>query len=237
MDHARSPTRAGQSHSDRPTGEGDVAGGGIATGWQTTLDYRLLALSRVQPEIQSVAGIPIDRLRPRPSQIRHREDVSNQMMLTHRQLEVLIIAAVGATNQEIARALGISENSVKNHMYEAMQRLGAKNRTHAAVLLYEAAIYASSLLDLRQRLPVRPIDRNLEQASALVEGPLIEPGMAERWFAAVSLHAAALRDRQPPSRPLNGASYHPSNPPMLHIGRRRNPCRSIRRTVPAPGAP
>ena len=164
--------------------------------------------------------------------------MNKQMMLSQRQLEVLIIAAVGATNQEIARALGISENSVKNHMYEAMQRLGAKNRTHAAVLLYEAAMHSTSLLDLRQRLPVRPVDRNLEQASALVEGPRIEPGMPERWFAAVSLQAAALRDRQPRSRPLNGASYHPSsNPPVSHIGRRRTRCRSSRQVLPAPGAP
>ena len=52
--------------------------------------------------------------------------------LTHRQLEVLRFMAQGNSNKEIARELGISENTVRVHISAIISALDATNRTEAA---------------------------------------------------------------------------------------------------------
>lgn len=56
-----------------------------------------------------------------------------QMMpkLTDREVEVLQLSAAGRTNVDIAILLGIKEATVKMHVKNARERLGALNRTHA----------------------------------------------------------------------------------------------------------
>jgi len=53
--------------------------------------------------------------------------------LTPRELEILQLIVDGHTNQQIARALGISEKTVKTHCSRLFQRLGVTDRTQAAV--------------------------------------------------------------------------------------------------------
>ena len=52
--------------------------------------------------------------------------------LTNRQLEVLRLMAQGNSNKEIARDLGISENTVRVHISAIISALDATNRTEAA---------------------------------------------------------------------------------------------------------
>lgn len=54
--------------------------------------------------------------------------------LTDRQYQVLIHLHKGEPNKIIARALGVTEGTVKVHVRQIMRRLGAANRTQAAVL-------------------------------------------------------------------------------------------------------
>lgn len=51
--------------------------------------------------------------------------------LTERELAVLRLVAGGYSNKEIGRALGISDGTVKNHLTEILQKLDARDRTHA----------------------------------------------------------------------------------------------------------
>ncbi len=53
--------------------------------------------------------------------------------LTPRELEVLQHLAVGLANKEIARALSISEHTVKFHVNSILAKLGAETRTEAVV--------------------------------------------------------------------------------------------------------
>jgi len=53
--------------------------------------------------------------------------------LTPRQLMVLRHLAVGKSNKEIARALGIQEITVKVHLQAIFSRIGVSNRTQAAM--------------------------------------------------------------------------------------------------------
>lgn len=54
--------------------------------------------------------------------------------LTLRQSQVVVLVRGGLTNREIARVLGLSIDTVKTHLREAMKRLGARDRWAATVL-------------------------------------------------------------------------------------------------------
>ena len=54
--------------------------------------------------------------------------------LTARQIEVLHLASRGFSNQDIASVLGISPNSVKDHMKLIFQRLGVSTRSEAVAI-------------------------------------------------------------------------------------------------------
>jgi len=49
--------------------------------------------------------------------------------LTARQREIVMLAANGLSNKEIARRLGLSEGTVKLHLHNVYTRLGIRNRT------------------------------------------------------------------------------------------------------------
>jgi DNA-binding NarL/FixJ family response regulator len=55
--------------------------------------------------------------------------------LSPRQLDVLEQLAMGRSNEEIARSLFISTNTVKFHLRAIYSRLGVHNRAHATLLL------------------------------------------------------------------------------------------------------
>ena len=55
--------------------------------------------------------------------------------LTARQREVLNLLAAGNSNKQIARALGISEGTVKVHVNAAFRTLGVHNRVNATTAL------------------------------------------------------------------------------------------------------
>ncbi len=52
--------------------------------------------------------------------------------LTPREKEVLSLVAGGATNREIAAALTLTENTVKNHLRNILEKLHLENRVQAA---------------------------------------------------------------------------------------------------------
>ena len=53
--------------------------------------------------------------------------------LTDRELEVLRLVARGLANKEIAHQLFISENTVKNHVRNILEKLHLHSRVEAAV--------------------------------------------------------------------------------------------------------
>jgi DNA-binding NarL/FixJ family response regulator len=60
--------------------------------------------------------------------------------LTPRELDVARLVGVGATNQEIAKKLFISESTLKTHVNSIFHRLNIKNRA-------QLAIYANSVFN------------------------------------------------------------------------------------------
>ena len=53
--------------------------------------------------------------------------------LTKREREVLDLVAAGLSNRDIAGTLGISENTVKNHLARVLEKLQARSRMEAVV--------------------------------------------------------------------------------------------------------
>lgn len=78
----------------------------------TALEDRLLQLS----------GFELPEAMPLPSQV----------SLTRREIDVISHVALGATNAEVATALGLTEGTVKAYLKSVFSKLGSTNR-HAAV--------------------------------------------------------------------------------------------------------
>jgi DNA-binding NarL/FixJ family response regulator len=55
--------------------------------------------------------------------------------LSDRQKEIAKLLAKGMTNREIAKALGLSPSTIKNHNEIIYLKIGAENRTQAALIL------------------------------------------------------------------------------------------------------
>jgi two-component system, NarL family, response regulator LiaR len=66
------------------------------------------------------------------------DDHRSEQPLTDREQDVLDLIARGYANKRIARELGISEKTVKNHVSHVLAKLGVSDRTQAA--LYAARV-------------------------------------------------------------------------------------------------
>lgn len=64
--------------------------------------------------------------------------------LTKREIEVLSLVANGLTNEQIGRRLVVSRGTVKAHVEHIISKLGAIDRTHAAVRAVQAGILQSN---------------------------------------------------------------------------------------------
>jgi len=53
--------------------------------------------------------------------------------LSDREMEVLVLVVEGKSNKEIANSLGISHQTVKNHITSILRKFGVEDRTQAVV--------------------------------------------------------------------------------------------------------
>jgi DNA-binding NarL/FixJ family response regulator len=80
-------------------------------------------------------------------EIPRRVAVSEPCPLTRRELEILLLAAEGHTNGQIARSLWVTEQTIKFHLSNTYRKLGVANRTEASRYAHTHA-----LVDPRERL-------------------------------------------------------------------------------------
>ena len=59
----------------------------------------------------------------------------DKYILTKREKEVFMLLVSNKSTKEIANLLGISEKTVRNHISNAMQKLGCKGRAGAVIEL------------------------------------------------------------------------------------------------------
>jgi len=98
-----------------------VAAGGAVVA-PALLDRLLIRLAELLPVAEATAAAPaLDTL-------------------TEREREVLIHVAKGHSNAEIARALTVSETTVKTHVGHLLTKLRLRDRVQAVVLAYESGL-------------------------------------------------------------------------------------------------
>ena len=86
------------------------------------------------------------KARPRRS-LAARRAASGDVELTAREREVLALVIAGDANKQIARALGISEKTVKGHLTNLFQRIGVADRTQAALWAERNGIFRAEGLE------------------------------------------------------------------------------------------
>jgi DNA-binding CsgD family transcriptional regulator len=78
------------------------------------------------------------QLRP-PAGASHTGPHQSLAALSVAELQVLRLVAVGATNQDVAVRLGVSQATVRKHLEHVYRKLGVTNRTAAAALVIATA--------------------------------------------------------------------------------------------------
>jgi DNA-binding NarL/FixJ family response regulator len=78
---------------------------------------------------------------------RHAKPHRDLAALTPRELEVLTRLAGGLTNAELARALQLSEATVKTHVTRILTKLQLRDRVQAVVVAYETGLVTPGVRD------------------------------------------------------------------------------------------
>jgi DNA-binding NarL/FixJ family response regulator len=104
----------------------------------------LEGVRRGEAPISGVLAAKILQEFRQPDQSLPRQSEANDK-LTPREIEVLERVVEGATNKEIAEALVITENTVKIHLRNILEKLHVQNRIQAAVYAVRQGLVNDSL--------------------------------------------------------------------------------------------
>ncbi|MCS7039170.1 MAG: response regulator transcription factor [Anaerolineae bacterium] len=92
----------------------------------------------IEPSVARKVVAELARLRPTPSSPARLPEP-----LSEREHEVLRLLAEGLTNREIAERLYLAEGTVKNYVTNILNKIGARDRTQAALRARELGLLAS----------------------------------------------------------------------------------------------
>ena len=109
-----------------------------------TLKSRVAAVEALGTLGTSRAGEVLGRLARRNDELGRRARIVSERRrrtgVTDREIEVVQLAGRGLTNREIADKLSLSQHTIARHVANARAKLGAANRTEAAVKLEELEV-------------------------------------------------------------------------------------------------
>lgn len=104
-----------------------------------TADEFLELLDGLQRDEAAMTRRMTTRLMKRFAALSHQQ-AEQVERLTQREVELLRLVARGMPNKAIAQTLSISENTVKYHIRNILQKLGAQNRTEAVTYAIGAGL-------------------------------------------------------------------------------------------------
>ncbi|MGD8201274.1 response regulator transcription factor [Ornithinimicrobium sp. W1679] len=122
-------------------------------------ELTLLSLWRVRRDFTDEEVAPVERLaaalaasarvRDNLEALRGMAEADPATPLTPRQTQVVALVALGLTNEQAARRLGLSPRTVRKHLESLFARTGATSRTELAVLWRESVRTGTPLGPLR----------------------------------------------------------------------------------------
>ena len=72
--------------------------------------------------------------------MRNSSPIENESPLTNRETQVLRHVSMGLSNREVGKSLGISVETVKEHVQNILRKLDVNDRTQAAVWAVKKAL-------------------------------------------------------------------------------------------------
>jgi DNA-binding NarL/FixJ family response regulator len=98
---------------------------------QSPVSSLIDSIGRAARGESALAGSPLHAFKEK--MLRPRTELETQTPLTERELQVLRHVAHGLSNREIGGSLGISIETVKEHVQNILRKIDVKDRTQAAV--------------------------------------------------------------------------------------------------------
>lgn len=97
------------------------------------------AVSRGEPQLSPHM---VRLMQERLAQLTYRnlEEAQGLKKLSQREKHILNLVGQSLSNKHIARNLGLEVSTIKNHMHNIIVKLGVKNRSEAAALIFTAAL-------------------------------------------------------------------------------------------------
>jgi two-component system nitrate/nitrite response regulator NarL len=108
---------------------------------------RTVAAARPGTDVNSDSTIAEGLHQPRSAGTEYSSEpgsISSKSSLTERESAILVLIAQGLCNKEIAYRLGISTQTVKNHVSHLLEKLALADRTQLAVYTLEQGVGRSS---------------------------------------------------------------------------------------------
>jgi len=109
----------------------DVSGSDLANAIRTVASGGAL----IEPSVARKVVAEFARLTPTSSTLKNLADP-----LSAREIEILKVLARGYTNKEIAAHLHLAEGTVKNYVTSILSKIGARDRTQAALRAQELGL-------------------------------------------------------------------------------------------------
>ena len=106
---------------------------GLATVW-------LMGWRRCSRLYQSFYADELSRIQGKPT----KETIAFLSQLSSQEIEILNYIAQGYLNKQIANKLGISEQTIKNHVTSILRKLNANARTEAVVIAIKQGLISIS---------------------------------------------------------------------------------------------
>ena len=125
--------------------------------------------------------------------------------ISYREMHILSLSAQGYSNKEIAEALGLAYQTVKNNFHRLMKKLGAKTNAQALLLAMQSGMISIEHIsdDMDESLSL-----TLEERKEIKEGIMEEiekigkmsKGEAEKYMAEQNRKALNIRKRRESSK-------------------------------------